>query len=170
VYLWHTYEYVPRAAWFAHRRAGSATAVVPRTHSCTNDAVGIHGIVPRDTPFTETIILCMCFLCLYMYIFVYTFMCATLSRVIGITAHPGAVATVPHRCPALIRAVSTMAHPGAVATVPHRCPALIRAVDTTGHGRQESPPAGTPDRHATGRGYARRTGTLRALLADRGKR
>jgi hypothetical protein len=81
------------------------------------------------------------------------FLCgAALSRAGGTTAHLGAVTTVPHGCPALIRAVGITAYPGAVTTVPHGCPVLIRAVDTTGHGRQESPPAGTPDRHAIGRG------------------
>jgi hypothetical protein len=67
-------------------------------------------------------------------------------------------------CPALIQVIGTTAHPGAVATVPHGCPALIRASGTTGRWSARS-----LARHAgsgrKGRGYARRTGTLRALLA-----
>jgi hypothetical protein len=70
----------------------------------------------------------------------------------GTTVHPGAVATVPHGCPTTIRAMGTTVHPGAVATVLHGCPTTIRAMGTTGHGREQSLPFGTPDRHAIGRG------------------
>jgi hypothetical protein len=108
----------------------------------------------------------VCVFCVCIYILPCILLCgAALIRASGTTAYPGAVTTVPHGCPASIRASGTTAHPGAVTTVPHGCPAAIRALGITGHGRQELPPFGTPDRQAPGRGYARRTGTLRALLA-----
>jgi hypothetical protein len=70
-------------------------------------------------------------------------------------------------CPALIRVIGTTAHPGAVATVPHGCPALIRASGTTGRWSARS-----LARHAgsgrKGRGYARRTSALRGAAGRRG--
>jgi hypothetical protein len=49
--------------------------------------------------------------------------------------HDGAFGSRRHRpaqVPALIRVMGTTAHPGAVATVPHPGSAVIRAVGTTG--------------------------------------
>jgi hypothetical protein len=106
--------------------------------------------------------------CTFIYL---SFLCrSALIRASGTTAHPGAVATVPHGCLALIRAGGTTAHSGGVTTVPHGCPALIRTGDITGHGRQQSPLSSTLDRRATGRGYARRTLALRGAAGSRQKR
>jgi hypothetical protein len=51
---------------------------------------------------------------------------AALIRVIGITAHPGAVATVPHGCPALTRRLTPRAMVGRVTTIGHAGSARAR--------------------------------------------
>jgi hypothetical protein len=128
----------------------AASASVRSIHHTSRSSIGI----------------CLC-LCVCLYIF---FMGCGLDPGRWHHGAPGAVIPVPHGCPATIRAIGTTAHAGAVATVPHGCPASIRAIGTTGYGGQESPPAGTPDRHATGRGYARRTLALRGAAGRRRKR